>query len=208
MAIKHADVKATGDKGYASEWNKDHTIEDATITTAKISQDDDMSMNTHKITDVTDPTGDQDVATKKYVDDNVPTIGNNQCIVRRTNNQSIPNASPTAIQFTTEDYDPAGMHDNSTNPDRITVPVAGVYLINASVSWVNNWTTDWDIQVTVNGADKKTLYLTGYDRSAEGGDITMVCKLSANDIVRINVEQYSGGAINLRYAWCEVCKIS
>jgi len=27
MGIKHADVKATGDKGYASEWNKDHTID-------------------------------------------------------------------------------------------------------------------------------------------------------------------------------------
>jgi hypothetical protein len=27
MGIKHEDVKATGDKGYASEWNKNHTID-------------------------------------------------------------------------------------------------------------------------------------------------------------------------------------
>lgn len=27
MAIKHADVKVTGNKGYASEWNKDHVID-------------------------------------------------------------------------------------------------------------------------------------------------------------------------------------
>jgi len=28
MAIKHADVKTSGDKGYAEEWNKDHVIDD------------------------------------------------------------------------------------------------------------------------------------------------------------------------------------
>jgi len=29
MAIKHADIKVSGDRGYASEWNKDHVIEES-----------------------------------------------------------------------------------------------------------------------------------------------------------------------------------
>lgn len=33
MAIKHATTKEHGEKGYASEWNEAHTIEDNTIIT-------------------------------------------------------------------------------------------------------------------------------------------------------------------------------
>lgn len=57
MAIKHADVKSTGDRGLASDWNKDHVI------------DSDVDFDTHKAINVVDPTANQDGATKKYVDD-------------------------------------------------------------------------------------------------------------------------------------------
>jgi len=59
MGIKHQDVKSSGDKGYASEWNKDHVI------------DGDVNFNSHKITNLATPTADTDGATKKYVDDKV-----------------------------------------------------------------------------------------------------------------------------------------
>ena len=59
MGIKHQDTKASGDKGYASEWNKDHTI------------DGDVNFNSHKITNLATPTADTDGATKKYVDDKI-----------------------------------------------------------------------------------------------------------------------------------------
>lgn len=59
MGIKHADIKATGQKGYATEWNKDHII-----TT-------DVNFNSKKITSLATPTQDSDGATKKYVDDSV-----------------------------------------------------------------------------------------------------------------------------------------
>lgn len=42
-----------------------------TIRGDSITIGDEMSMNTHKITDVVDPTADQDAATKKYVDDQI-----------------------------------------------------------------------------------------------------------------------------------------
>lgn len=59
MGIKHEDTKTTGQKGYASEWNKNHII------------DSDVDFDSNKAINVTDPTADQDAATKKYVDDAV-----------------------------------------------------------------------------------------------------------------------------------------
>lgn len=58
--INHADSKVSGNKGYASEWNKDHNITD------------DVNWNNKKITNLADPTANQEAATKKYVDDIPP----------------------------------------------------------------------------------------------------------------------------------------
>lgn len=41
--------------------------------------------------------------------------------------QSIPDATITALSFTTEDFDTHGFHDNATNNTRITPNVAGYY---------------------------------------------------------------------------------
>jgi len=62
MGIKHADTKSYGEKGYASEWNKDHVI------------DGNVDFDSHKGINVTDPTSNQDTATKKYVDDKITAI--------------------------------------------------------------------------------------------------------------------------------------
>lgn len=59
MAIKHEDVKISGDRGFASDWNKDHII------------DGNVNFTAHKATNLTDPTEDQDASTKKYVDDRI-----------------------------------------------------------------------------------------------------------------------------------------
>jgi hypothetical protein len=49
------------------------------------------------------------------------------CKVTRTTNQSIPYATDTAVQFTSESFDTDGMHDNVTNNTRITINTAGIY---------------------------------------------------------------------------------
>ena len=56
MGIKHEDVKATGQKGYASEWNKDHVI------------DADVDFDGNTAVNLKAPSADDDAATKVYVD--------------------------------------------------------------------------------------------------------------------------------------------
>jgi hypothetical protein len=52
--------------------------------------------------------------------------------VRRTSAQSIADSTPTAITFTTEDYDTANGWDSGVNPSRYTAVYPGKYLANAT----------------------------------------------------------------------------
>lgn len=63
--------KSPGDIFYSSEANDFETKKHTQNTdTALGSQSENLDMNTHKIVGVTDPTTNQEAATKKYVDDN------------------------------------------------------------------------------------------------------------------------------------------
>lgn len=56
------------------------------------------------------------------------------CRVKRTGDVTI-NSSSQIINWDAEDFDPQGMHDNTTNPSRIVIPRAGKYLIAARLRW-------------------------------------------------------------------------
>lgn len=54
------------------------------------------------------------------------------CRVSRSTSLAITNGVDTTVDFTSEQDDPAGMHSNTVNPSRITIPVAGWYTIGFS----------------------------------------------------------------------------
>jgi len=67
--------------------------------------------------------------------------------------QSIPDATQTALTFSTEDVDPDGFHSTSSNTSRITPTVAGLYLFMGTYFTAGN--TDYvtvDICVAKNGS--------------------------------------------------------
>lgn len=84
VGVKHTTVVVIPDDGSSAvgtdEWNANHTIDADTFSNTELStgtyskitgvgaQSQDLDMNTHKITNVTDPAADQDAATKAYVD--------------------------------------------------------------------------------------------------------------------------------------------
>ncbi|MHA1748393.1 MAG: hypothetical protein ACTSYF_07075, partial [Promethearchaeota archaeon] len=54
-----------------------------------ITLNNDMDANSHKITDLTDPTSNQDAATKKYVDDNIPSATPDEVLLPDSSNKQI-----------------------------------------------------------------------------------------------------------------------
>jgi len=63
MAIKHVAVKASGERGYASEWNANHT------------QDGNHSAGGFLVTDLAAPVDDNDAARKIYIDNLIAGLG-------------------------------------------------------------------------------------------------------------------------------------
>ena len=60
MGIKHTATKVSGESGYAIEWNDEHII------------DSDLDFNFFSGINVGEPINPSDIATKNYVDENIP----------------------------------------------------------------------------------------------------------------------------------------
>src|SRR2546421_3406863 len=55
---------------------------------------------------------------------------------------TVPDGTLTPYSWGSEDYDTAALHDNITNPSRLTAPVAGIYRISVVAGWQAN-ATGW-----------------------------------------------------------------
>lgn len=65
--------------------------------------------------------------------DNVTFLANPPaCRVTHSTTQSLTDNTEASVTFDTESYDTAALHSTVTNPTRITIPVAGIYLITWS----------------------------------------------------------------------------
>jgi hypothetical protein len=121
----------------------------------------------------------------------------------RSTNQSIPNATVTAMLWDVENYDTNTFHSTSTNTDRITIPSgqSGYYSITFNVNWAPNSTGFRNATIRVNN-DSATIgavvYIQPYNiASTENSmEMTTVFYLNAADYVTINVYQDSGGNLN------------
>lgn len=60
-------------------------------------------------------------------------------VSRTAGNQAIPTLTDTAVIFDTEEFDSDGMWD-AGSPSRLTIPIAGIYLMGTSLRWT--WHTD------------------------------------------------------------------
>ena len=120
--------------------------------------------------------------------------------VKKSANQSIPNATETVLTFDTETFDTDAYHDNSTNSGRLTVPVgkAGYYSIYFCIQWDVNATGDREVSLYINGT------ATGLCGSNQAGDATLYIfnngtttfYLDEGDYVQLTGYQDRGGALN------------
>lgn len=129
------------------------------------------------------------------------------CLLWRQSNQSIATASETAIQFATgtgsgggtpEVSDPSSLHDLSTNNTRITIAVAGKYMIGGEASFAASTAgTQRYVRITVNGS---SIFRQSVPVAPASVTLTMnvggLYPLAASDYVEIKVYQDTGGNIN------------
>lgn len=114
--------------------------------------------------------------------------------------QAVANGVSTYISLTSESYDDGGMHDNATNPTRLTVPPGqdGVWALTASVGWAagsstgiramsiqKNGVAILDTATNPMGAQDFRQHLSVQDRAVAG------------DFYELNVFQNSGGDLNV-----------
>jgi hypothetical protein len=129
--------------------------------------------------------------------------------VHRTANQSLSNNVYTTINFTAENFDTDGFHDNSVNNTRLTIPSGkgGYYHITSQIAVVGNTAQELTMRVLKNNANLRYNVNTGqtYDSSYA---LDFITNLSAADYIELSVYQnsgtakdYVGGAI---YGWFEL----
>ncbi len=119
---------------------------------------------------------------------------------------NIANNAITAVDLTTEQYDVGAYHDNSTNPDRMTVPAGGDfdgnYSVKGTVTFDESTSAtpnvgDRGVQITLNGAvvaeSRWDSAIAGDNAGAPAIDLDLV----AADIVRVTAFQDSGNTMDV-----------
>jgi hypothetical protein len=113
--------------------------------------------------------------------------------------QSLSNATFTAITFNSETFDTDGFHSTSVNTSRLTVPSgkAGYYLVTAQLAYNGNATGQRQAEVTVNAAGgfAKFIQLNAGSSYVPQPKGVTILNLAVGDYVELNGYQDSGGAL-------------
>lgn len=126
------------------------------------------------------------------------------CRVFHNANQSLTNNTEATVAFNSERYDSTGtMHDNASNNSRITLPVAGVYVVTfAGVIEADNDYNYMYAYIRLNGST--ILAITTLGALTDAGvspslNVTTTYKFAASDYVEVRIAQKntSAGAHNL-----------
>lgn len=123
------------------------------------------------------------------------------CKAYRTTTQSVASATMTAISFDAEYWDTDSMHSPTTNPTRVTVPIAGVYLVTWGARYGPISVTNQLMLTRVhrNGLlVDETLWhgLTSTNAYTEGtGAVQLKC--NANDYLELIFYHNQGSAVNV-----------
>lgn len=162
----------------------------------------DIDMDGNKIENLPDPTADQEPATKKYHDDNLPAGPYTQgCRVWNNFNQTFLTGIYDFVNFTNEEYDTDTMHDLVVNPERITIKTAGIYIITFHAKWASNTTGYRRAGIILNASTwKAEQRLDAPNTTNVSHNITTHLQLSIGDYLRARAYQNSGGDLNMLHS--------
>lgn len=111
----------------------------------------------------------------------------------------------TFVSFLSEQWDTNSFHENVIHPERLTVPVTGVYQITAYADWDANGSGRRDIDLLRNGSfGVGPLALSSSQCPASGGDIQLnlswVGRLNAGEFIGLKASQDSGASRTIDWA--------
>lgn len=118
--------------------------------------------------------------------------------VHRTTNQSITNATETAIAFDNERFDTDVIHDNVTNNSRLTCKTAGIYSIGAHIQFAGSAAGTRQVFIRVNGTTEiaRVQQINPPAVDERLSPVTLY-QLAVNDYVEVVVNQSSGGSLDV-----------
>lgn len=115
-------------------------------------------------------------------------------------NESINNATLTAVTFNSEANQDGTSHSTSSNTSRFVAQTAGKYNFTCSVIWAGNSTGVRYLIIIPNGSTGTYLAIDQRDGSANGNAMSVSItgwKMAVNDYLECYVYQSSGGALNV-----------
>lgn len=146
-----------------------------------------------------DPDADLKAATKQYVDD-IKTWPNVK--VQRTSDLTLTASATTIVDWTSERYDTDAIHDNSTNPSRLTIPTGegGKWLIGAKIT-INDPNADCSarVRITKNGntwTDEYMFFFTT-DNLKKTTRLVELFDASAGDYYEIKITNFHTSSLTL-----------
>jgi hypothetical protein len=126
---------------------------------------------------------------------------NSMASVKQSGDQTLSNATVTAINFGAEDVDTDTLHDNVTNNTRITVALTGKYLIGGTLNYATNGTGVRQLRLHLNGSGTPIRIsaigaITG-DNSRPA--TVWLVSLTAADYIELHGYQDSGGNLDVQF---------
>lgn len=124
------------------------------------------------------------------------------CAVSLSANQTLSNATTTAISWTAESLDTDGFHSTASNQSRFTIPSgkAGKYLIQGSIQYNTNSTGIRGVYIHLNGSITGGVYCSQFSASSALTTIinfNHIINLSVGDYLEVNGYQSSGGNLDV-----------
>ena len=121
------------------------------------------------------------------------------CSVYKISAITFSSGVDTVLNWDAEFFDTNGFHDNSTNPDRITIPsgYAGKYLFTITNRWEPNASGARNMTLFKNGSKLVDYFDTGAFSVLTGLTRTIILDLAVGDYISFKAFQNSGSTLTM-----------
>lgn len=153
-----------------------------------------IKMDSNLLSGLIDPVANQEAATKKYHDDNLPAGGYNEgAKVHRNAVLNVASTVWTTVTFQVELWDGDNIWSAAPNPSRLTCRTAGKYLVYLGGKWEAHATGFRTFRIFSGGVTSRAYFMQApfiTENYYFGGAV--VLELAVNEYIELSVYQASG----------------